>query len=246
MEINNGNKKGLMALIVINTLLLIGVLASVLLQWQPWDPAISANTRKITVTGTASTEATPDQYQFSPSWTRDTTAEITKLNNQIVTKLKEIGIKDAQIKNNASRYGSPEVYYSTPADGKQKTTLSITITVRDKDLAQKVQDYLVTTDPSGSITSYPSFSSQKQKELQVKLRTEATKDAKQKAEQTAEGLGTKVGKVIEISEVETGGLYPMPIAISDSAGVSSAKDSISVQPGSDDYSYSVTVIFTLQ
>lgn len=246
MEINNGNRKSLMALVVINTLLLVGILASVLLQWQPWDPALSANTRKITVTGMASTEATPDQYQFSPIWTRDTTTEITALNDQVITKLKELGVKDTQIKNNASRYGSPEVYYSVPTEGKQKTTLSITITVKDKDLAQKVQDYLVTTDPSGSITPYPSFSSSKQKELQVKLRAEATKDAKQKAEQTAEGLGAKVGKVIEISEGISGGFYPMPVAISDASGVSSAKDSISVQPGSDEYSYSVTAIFTLQ
>lgn len=246
MEINNGNKKGLMALVVINTLLLLGILASVLLQWQPWDQAVSANTRKITVTGTASTEATPDQYQFSPMWTRDTTAEITALNDQIITKLKELGVKDTQIKNNASRYGSPEVYYSAPADGKQKTTLSITITVKDKDLAQKIQDYLVSTNPSGSITPYPSFSSSKQKELQVKLRAEATKDAKQKAEQTADGLGAKVGKVIEISEGASGGFYPMPIAVSDTSAVSSSKDSISIQPGSDEYSYSVTAIFTLQ
>lgn len=246
MEINNGNRKSLMALVVINTLLLVGILASVLLQWQPWDPALSANTRKITVTGMASTEATPDQYQFSPIWTRDTTTEITALNDQVITKLKELGVKDTQIKNNASRYGSPEVYYSAPADGKQKTTLSITITVKDKDLAQKIQDYLVSTNPSGSITPYPSFSSSKQKELQVKLRAEATKDAKQKAEQTADGLGAKVGKVIEISEGASGGFYPMPIAVSDTSAVSSAKDSISVQPGSDEYSYSVTAIFTLQ
>lgn len=235
-----------MTLVVINTLLLLGVLASVLLQWQPWDPAISANTRKITVTGTASTEATPDQYQFSPLWTRNTTTEITALNDQIIKKLKELGVKDPQIKNNAGRYGSPEVFYSSPTDGKQNSNLSITITVRDKDLAQKVQDYLLTTDTSGSITPYTSFSSSKQKELQVKLRAEATKDAKQKAEQTAEGLGAKVGKVIEISEGISGGFYPMPITISDSSGVSSAKDSISVQPGSDEYSYSVTAIFTLQ
>lgn len=246
MEINNGNKKGLMTLVVTNTLLLLGILASVLLQWQPWDPAVSANTRKITVTGTALTEATPDQYQFSPIWTRDTTAEITALNDQIMTKLKELGVKDTQIKNNASRYGSPEVFYSAPADGKQKTTLSITITVKDKDLAQKIQNYLLTTDPSGSITPYPSFSSPKQKELQVKLRAEATKDAKQKAEQTAEGLGAKVGRVIEISEGASEGFYPMPIAVSDTSAVSSSKDSISIQPGSDEYSYSVTAIFTLQ
>lgn len=246
MEINNGNRKSLMALVVINTLLLVGILASVLLQWQPWDPALSANTRKITVTGMASTEATPDQYQFSPIWTRDTTTEITALNDQVITKLKELGVGDAQIKNNASRYGSLEVYYSVPTEGKQKTTLSITITVKDKDLAQKVQNYLLTTDPSGSITPYPSFSSSKQKELQVKLRAEATKDAKQKAEQTAEGLGAKVGKVIEISEGASGGFYPMPIAVSDTSAVSSAKDSIGIQPGSDEYSYSVTAIFTLQ
>jgi len=39
------------------------------------------------------------------------------------------------------------------------------ITDIKKDLAQKVQDYLLTTNPKGSVTPYPSFSTAKQKEL---------------------------------------------------------------------------------
>lgn len=246
MDIKNGNNRKLLVITAINSILLVAILALVILLWQPWSPAINANTRKITVTGSATVEATPDQYQFSPSWTEDTVPDITKLNDQIVTKLKELGVKDSQIKNNASTYGSPELYYIAPVEGKQKTTLSITVTIKDKGLAQKVQDYLLTTNPSGSIAPYPSFSSTKQKELQNKLRSDATADAKDKAAQTAKNLGSKIGKVVEVSESSSGGFYPLPIAVSDAnTGMSSAKNSLSLQPGSDEYTYSVTAVFTL-
>lgn len=246
MDINKNSRKGLFVLSLINTLLLIITFASVVLLWQTWGPLNGSNTRKITVTGSATVTAVPDQYQFTPSWTRDTVPEITNLNSQIVEKLKELGVKDSQIKNNAGSYGSPELYYTVPMNGRQKTTLSITVTIRDKQLAQKVQDYLLTTEPSGAITPYPSFSSSKQKELQNTLRNDATKDAKDKANQTAKGLGSKVGKIIEVSESFTGSFYPMPVTMSDTnTSAPSTKSSLSLQPGSDEYTYTITAIFAL-
>jgi uncharacterized protein len=116
-------------------------------------------------------------------------------------------------------------------------------------VAKKVQDYLVTTNPSGSITPYPSFSTKKQKDLQDKVRSEALTDARKKADDTAKGLGAHVGKVIAISEGSSGGgcgansICPaQDAAVGSSAG---SGKSLSVQPGSDEFTYSVSVVFAL-
>lgn len=245
--------RGIVWFNIINLLLLAGIFLSVLMFWQPWDQAVTANTRKITVTGTATVEAEPNQFQFSPRYTKDSTDEITKLNDQIVATLKNIGVEDSQIKNNASRYGSTRAYYIVETeDGKDETTLSLTITVDSKDLAQKVQDYLITTNPSGSITPYASFSTTKEKELQDKARGNAIKDARKKAQQTADGLGVKIGKVITVSEGSSGGgcgygsICPVALDSVASNEVGETKASITVQPGTDEYTYSFTVVFALE
>lgn len=235
---------------VVNFLMLAGILASVLLFWKPWDLAVNENTRKVSVTGSATVEAEPDQYQFNPTYTRDTTEKISQLNDQIITTLKNLGVKDSEIKNNASRYGSQEIYYLVaPEKGEEKSTLNLTITVDNKKLAQKVQDYLVTTNPSGSITPYASFSTSMLKKLQNEARGDAIKDARKKADQTASELGVKIGKVISVSEGSDGECGYGAICYAADTGVSSSKgaaeDSISVQPGTDEYTYSFTVVFAL-
>lgn len=233
-------------------LLQLAVLICLLLFWKPWDSALGANTRKITITGSASVKAEPDQFVFTPSYTRDKTSDIAKLNDSVIAGLKKLGVTDAQIENNASRYGSPDIYYIAPdsKEGKEQTTLSLTVTVTDKTLAQKVQDYLLTTDPAGAITPYPSFSTTKQKELTEKVRAEALADARKKADTTASELNVKVGKVIEINEGSSGGgcssMYDCPVrdVASPTTGAEDGK-TISVQPGTDEFTYSVTVVYEL-
>lgn len=230
--------------------LLLLVIAGMLAIWQPWETSAKDN-RKITINGSSTIKAEPDQYMFNPYYEKDTTVEATALNDQIVKKLKELGVKDSQIKNNASRYGSNEIYYMAPVNGKEKTTLNLTITVDNKELAQKVQDYLLTTNPKGSVTPYPSFSTAKQKELEGKARDEAITDARARADKTANGLGAKIGKVLEVSEGAGGG-YPYPLIGVDSgssgggtSGIEPDK-SISIQPGEDEYTYTVSVVFELR
>ena len=118
----------------------------------------------------------------------------------------------------------------------------------NKELSQKVQDYLLTTNPKGSITPQPSFSTAKQKELEDKARTEAVADARKRADTTANGLGTKIGKVLEISEGNSGGVYPISMmgGAAMSADGSVEKQSLAIQPGQDEFSYTVSVTFALK
>lgn len=242
---------------VINLVVVIGVLISLLLFWRPWDTSFSTTTRKITITGSATVAAEPDEFRFIPSYTRDTTREISKLNDQIIATLKNLGVQDNQITNNASTYGSTDVYYILPIEGKEVANLSLTVTVSSLKLAQKVQDYLLTTNPEGSITPIATFSSATRKKLENQARGEAIKDARTKATQTAVGLGTKLGKVLEISEgantrgCDIGGTL-CPVAL-EGSGVSSSsddavkneEDSLILQPGTNDLTYSFTVTFGL-
>lgn len=239
---------------IVNFLLVTGTLVSIVLFWRPWDPTVATSSRKITITGSATVQDEPDEFTFRPTYTKDTVDEITKLNNQVVATLKNLGVKDSQIKNNANSYGSPDIYYLDKSTDKDQTTLSLTITVNDKKIAQKVQDYLLTTNPKGNITPTGSFSAAKRKELENKARGDAIKDARDKAKQTATGLGAKLGKVLEISEgTNTGGCdmggVVCPVTFEDS--VSSSKGSTtekspSIQAGTDELTYSFTVTFNLE
>lgn len=226
---------------------------SLFLFWQPWEQGENTITRKITVTGTATIATEPDQFLFSPTYSIEKTSDATSLNNVVIKKLKSLGVREDQIKNNASTYGSPEVYYFTPVDGKQKTVLSLNVTVRDRQLAQKVQDYLLSTNPQGALTPYPTISKAKQKQLLDTVRDAAIKDAREKAKNTAQGLDAKVGKVLEITEGTSppfcfGASGACPVVKMDSSVSASAspQETMSIQPGTDNLTFSVTITYSLR
>ena len=124
--------------------------------------------------------------------------------------------------------------------------LNLTITVSDKDLAQKVQDYLLTTGPSGQVTPQPGFSESKRKELEDKARDEATKDARSKAEQIAKNTGAKLGKVQSIQDGGNLG-QPVPLIYEDkSVSSSDSKQSLQIQPGENELRYTVSVSYYLR
>ena len=222
--------------------------------WQPWNNN-SISSRTIAITGSTTIQAEPDQFVFSPYYQKegaDKTAintELSDLSKTIVEKLKALGVSDSAIKTDVNSY-EYNIYYG--GTGNSTTTLYITVTLTDKTLAQKVQDYLVTTSPAGSITPQISFSTSKQKQLESSARTDALNDAKAKAEASAKQLGAKLGKVISVTDNTSGGITPMPWLMDsstkssvDSASGSSASSSYSIQPGLNDYGFSVSVTYEL-
>jgi uncharacterized protein YggE len=127
----------------ISTIILALIIITMLVLWQPWK-SIDSQDRSISVNGEAMVKAAPDQYVFNPSYefknyNKDKAlAEQTDKNNQIVTGLKELGVKDSEIKNNSGGYSYG--YTATESDRDETIyNLLLTITVSDKDLAQKVQ-----------------------------------------------------------------------------------------------------------
>lgn len=223
---------------------LLLVIAGMFMLWRPWNDT-RADTRTIETTGQATVKATPDEYIFYPSYEAKNAdkatalAEVTKKSNEIVTKLKELGVADSKIKTNSSSYDFP-IYgkdTSTPT-----YTLQITVTVDNRELAQKVQDYLVSTTPIGSVTPQVTFSEAKRKTLESQARDDATKDARAKAEQSAKNLGFRLGDVKTVSD--GAGFDGMPYPVMGKAERDAvAPEQFQLQPGENELNYSVTVTY---
>lgn len=238
------------------SIVLLVIIAVMFALWQPW--ANNTPDRTIQVTGNSIIKAEPDEFVFYPTYqsasqNKDKAlADLTAKNNTIVEKLKAFGVQDKQIKTNADNYSTPSpstdsTLYNPIAPADDSTyTLRLTITVDNKTLAQKVQDYLLTTSPVGTITPVPNFSNEKRKTIEAQARDGATKDARQKADQSAKNLGIKISGVK--SAIDGSGFGVIPVgsgtAIENQIDSSMAKDpSIIVQPGENELSYSVTVTY---
>lgn len=228
--------------------ILLAVIVAMLIVWKPWNVSTTSK-RTITISGEATQKSEPDEYQFSPSYIekgsdRATTQKnlIDKV-NQVITKLKELGVAESDITLNSSTYDN---YYN---DGTNEVTSnSLTVIVSNKDLSQKVQDYLITTSPQGQITPYPTFSTDKRKQLEDDIRVKAIADAKKKASQTASELGAKLGKVVSITD-QNNGVMPMAYGGAVSAMAIEDKATVSTLPvlsGKQEVSMTVEVVYEIK
>jgi uncharacterized protein YggE len=229
-------------------LVLLIVIAAMLFLWKPWQDNISADSRTIQVSGNATVTAVPDEFIFYPTYTfenadRDAAlSALTKKSNELVSKLKSLGVNENDIKTNS------DGGYYYPAYGEDDSmpsyTLRLTVTVDDRELAQKAQNYLVTTAPTGSVSPYANFSDKKRTELEKKARNEATKEARKKAEQSAENLGFKLGAVKAVND-GTGFDRYFSVDGSDMTVGSAEKptSNLNIQPGENELNYTVTVTY---
>jgi uncharacterized protein len=222
------------------------IIGAMLFTWQPWEAGAAADQRTITVTGEAEITAEPDEYVFNPQYEyKDLDREAalkasTDNTNEIVAKLKDLGVPSSKIKTDSNGYKewyreTGSTYYSY-----------LTIKIDDKKLAQKVQDYLLTTSPYGSVTPSAGFSKSKLKEVTNKARDEATKDARAKADQSAKNLGFSVGKVKTVKDDGNGeGVYPMLLRGSADASMAAGSPELSapIQAGENELDYQVTVTY---
>lgn len=221
------------------------VIAAMLFMWQPWRNDASEE-RTITVTGESTLKATPDEFVFTPIYqfeNSNKTAAInamTKKSDEIIAKLKELGVPENNLKTNAGGFESTAIKSET--SDTSTYTLQVTATVNDAELAQKVQDYLLTTAPTGNVTPQPTFSETKRKELQAQARELATKDAHDKAEASARNIGFKLGAVKTVSDGS--GFWAWPAEARDSVASSLAvQPTLSLAPGENELPYSIQVIY---
>jgi uncharacterized protein YggE len=229
---------------------LLVIIAGMVFIWKPWNKPPQNTDRTVQVNGEATIKADPDQFVFSPSYDFKNANKqaaidaLSKKSDEIVGQLKKLGVEDSQIKTNADGY-ERGVYLPSSETGQNTYSLMVNATVTSKEKAQKVQDYLATTSPSGAITPYATFSKEKQKSLEGLARDLAEKDARSKAEKSAKNLGYKLGAVKTISEANGfGGITPLEKA---SPAIDQAvPSSISVQPGQNDINYQLSVTYFIK
>lgn len=226
---------------------LLAVIVALLVWTKPWS-ASSSSARTITINGEASVEAEPDEFQFSPTYQKKGTdraaiqQELIAQVNAVIAKLKELGVEESDITLASSTYDN---YWN---DGSSEVTSNtLTINVDNKELSQKVQDYLITTSPEGQITPYSVFSNKKQKEVEKMARSEAIADAKEQAQKTADELGLKLGKVVSITDQQGGLIMPMMSGRAEaSVAVDAVSSSLPVLPGKQDINYTVQVVYEIK
>jgi len=242
------NKTKLSLDLRIIVVLLLAVIAAMLFMWKPWGS--STSDRTVEVTGETTLKAEPDEFVFYPSYqfknpSKDTAlAELSKKSEAVITKLKELGVTDSNIKTNSNGYDYPV----SIEDGSGEVityTLQLTVTVDNRELAQKVQDYLLTTAPTGAVSPQASFSEAKRKELENKARDEAAKDARSKAEKSAQNLGFKLGSVKSVKD-GLGFDGVIPLGAPDAVTADGAESRLTIQPGENDLTYSVTVVYFIR
>lgn len=172
----------------------------------------------ISVSGTGESFAVPDiaTITFTADEAAPTVAEAQKKatdnNNAALKYLKDQGIDDRDIQtqsyNVMPQYDYNNVRYpSTPRIVGYQVTQTTVVKVRD---TNKVASLLTGITAQGiSNVSGPSLSIDDEDAIKAEARTEAIKDAKDKAEMLAKQLGVRLGKMTSFSESYGG--YPVPM-----------------------------------
>ncbi len=233
------------------SIVLLAVIAAMLFAWRPWN-ASKTSDRTIDVTGTATVSARPDEFIFYPAYEfknvdKDAALEqMTAKGNEVVAGLKNLGVEDKDIKTNSDAWAYPTAVRGEGGSNETTYTLRLTVTVRNDELAQKVQDYLVSTTPTGTISPQATFSEAKRKEIETQAREDAIKDARRKAEQSAKDLGFKLADVKTVNDASGFGTYPIFNGLIAETRDNIASTSLSIRPGENKLTYSVTVTYYIK
>jgi uncharacterized protein YggE len=221
---------------IILLLTVLGLLAFT----QPWN-RVADNPRTIEITGEATIKRAPDSFVFNPTYEAKSQEAINQKTTEVVAAVKALGLGDAGIQTSISSYDNYDMNGPT---GEKNYTNYLTLSVEDKELAQKIQDYLVTSGATGQISPSVSFKRDTQRQLKDEATTLAIEDARRRAEQTAQNLGVKLGKVIKINEpTDDYGVYPIA---SYDASLKAEGSGLPINAGESEFTYSVNVVFEIR
>lgn len=169
--------------------------------------------RKISVSGSAETEVTPDIIYLSISlkeYLKDNNSkkkvDITTLENQLFNAIQSAGIpKENLMINNLSSYN-----YATEKKKDPDFLVSKQYRLKVTDL-NKWNAIIGAVDPKGvAYTNIESYDYSKIEALKKELKIKAIQEAKAKGTYMAEALGDHLGSALDVQEVNNEN-YPMPM-----------------------------------
>ncbi len=244
-------------------LMLIGVLLSVFLLLSGIDKGLAIkNSSKpsaqntFPVTGEGKVSAVPDLATITLGiLSQGATARIVqddsaKKINDITAFVKKEGIDEKDIQTSQNSVYPTQDY----RDGKQTITgyqgnYTITIKVHGADQIKDKLGSIIAgvTDNGANQINGVSLSVDNPDSLRQQAQEIAIENAKQKAQALAAKAGLKLGRIVSISDSGSGG-YPVPYAADSAYGLGAAEKSFapSIQPGSQDITANMTIVFELK
>ncbi|MBT4652807.1 MAG: SIMPL domain-containing protein [Candidatus Pacebacteria bacterium] len=241
-----------------------------------WGTVQLASPSTITVTGMADGSQINKKASFSATITAKNTdketavKELTTETNILIEQIKSLGIEEKDIKTQSlnvyeirepehfddevtplmqmQEIETSEFYYpgepeKTIKKWQASNTLSITINDASAEKTSEMADMLIN---SGATNVYgPNFQAGNTADLEKELLEQAMKNAEEKAEILLKNSKQKIKRIIQVNEgynsYPTNYKYAMPMM----AGMDMA-ESIQVEPGSQDVTKTVTVIFEIR
>lgn len=243
--------------VLVSAFIIMGVFAASKLGLN-WGKVEFLPASTITITGEAKGDKKSEtaSYSVSVSASNDdkqtATDEVNKKMNEIISKVKDFGIQDKDIKTQnisvQENQGIEIMTYCVDCPDKSQikkwqASNSIEIKLEDASKASAFTDLLNST--SATSVYGPNFGLTDVNESSDELLEEAINDARTKAEKVAKAAGRRLGKVITVSE--SGGygpIYPMTMEAKGRGGDTSIPTPI--EPGTQTVYKSVTVVFELR
>jgi uncharacterized protein len=198
----------------------------------------------ITVTGTGTAEAAPDEAVFSlgvstkGSTAREALAANSAQMQRVIAALKAAGVKERDVKTQDVSVGAN---YDDSDDARGYSARnSVSVRIHELDRAGAVLDAAAR---AGANEVYgPSLTRSNREDLEAKALASAVKNARKRAEALADAAGVRLGRVTGIVEGFNGGPQPMFEA-------RAATDSTvgpPIEGGTEEIQASVTVTFAIE
>lgn len=167
----------------------------------------------------------------------------------VVTKLKEVGIEEKDIKTQHISAGQgysgaaePLIYPAPPRPDTNVFSTSLTITIRNFDNTDQVLTALTQNGLTNLYGPELTVSDEKLEEAKTLARENAVANAKKKAAELAKASDRNVGKVVKIAEGGDFG-YPVPMMATSSRDL--AEKASTIQPGQNQVTINLSVEFAL-
>lgn len=206
--------------------------------------------KKITVSGVAESEVTPDIIYVSISlkeYFKDNNnknrVDITTLENQLLRAVQQAGLsKENLTVNNLSAYATRDKKKNPEFLASKQYRLKVA------DL-NKYNDIIAAVDPKGiAYTNIESYDYSKIERLKMELKVKALQNAKQKANYMVESIGDKLGSALDIQEINNE-VFPQAYRANTMMMKSTAAD-MEAAPELDfkqiKLSYTVNVVFEIK
>jgi hypothetical protein len=208
----------------------------------------TTKTSLFSTSGTGKATGIPDTALLSIGVTKealtvtDAQNQINVAANKIIADLKQLGVEEKNIQTSDYRV-SPKYDYTR---GDQKitgytATQTLEVKVTPIDIANKAID-AATLDGAnliGGITF--TFNDKTKKDLQNKARTEAIKEAKEKAQSLAKAAGMRLGKIVDIQE--SGNYEPRPMMMDAALKAEGETADTQLQPGENSTTSTITIYY---